>query len=85
MVALFVGVGVLTAPSDGTGGPGPDDRTPEIVNLDPPRADEPRPVRGVQVTGYRSGGRELSIYYRIAVGDCTGRCAAPRSARPTGR
>ena len=82
-VAVLVAVlvpGVLGQPGTGGGGPGPD-RTPDkLIRPDQPVVPDPLPgdrrdsgtTRQILVTGYRTAGRGLTVFYRVVPrGDCS--------------
>lgn len=89
-VAVLVAVlvpGVLGQPGTGGGGPGPD-RTPDrLIRPDQPVVPDPLPgdrrdsgtTRQILVTGYRTAGRDLTVFYRVAPrSDCSTGLGRPR-------
>jgi len=82
VAALFVGLAVLVHPS--SAGPGPDRAlrlgrdSPVAPKLPPAPTDEGRRNGGIEITGYQSSGRTLSLFYDVKVRGCAGQIDPPR-------
>jgi hypothetical protein len=86
LVAVVV-PGVLGQPSSGGAGPRPDPQPDRLVRQVRPVVPDPRPgdrrdsgsTREILVTGYRSSGRDLTVFYRVAPrSDCSTGLRRPR-------
>jgi hypothetical protein len=82
VAALFLGLAVLVHPS--SAGPGPDQdlrlgrESPVTPSLPPDPADLGRPDGDIEITGYQSAGRTLSLFYDVNVRGCAGQIDPPR-------
>jgi hypothetical protein len=82
VAGLVLGVSAVSGPS-ALGGPTPDERRPDPPALPhdvftpgplPPAGP---PTRKVVITGFRTEGRVLSVFYTVDVRDCTGQIRPP--------